>query len=100
MTALLADKLCGLLDASLAAWRIAGKARRDEAGAIIVNAAGKSIRIAAAAPGTPFRWTVTTPDRTRGAASVVGVLRAVRSAIDPQYSPMRLRVAPSSAEAT
>jgi hypothetical protein len=95
VTSAVAEKLHELLAASLPAWRIAGEVWREADGGIVVAAGGQSIRITAAPAGTPFRWMVAGPERTRGAASVVGVLRAVRSAIDPEYAPVRLRIAPS-----
>ena len=33
----------------------------------------------------PFRWMVAEGERTRGATSVAGLLRAVRAAVDPGY---------------
>lgn len=95
MTSAVAERLHELLAASLPAWRIAGEVRRGADGGIIVTAGGQSIRITPMQAGTPFRWMVASAERTRGAASVVGVLRAVRAAIDPQYAPVRLRIAPS-----
>lgn len=92
-----ADKLHDLLAASLPAWRVEGQVSRDANGGIAIAARNQAIRITAAPAGTPFRWMVSTSGRTRGAASVVGVLRAVRSAIDPEYAPVRLRIAPAPA---
>ena len=95
MTSTTADRLHDLLAASLPAWRIAGDVQREAGGGIVVTAGDQSLRITAAPTGTPFRWMVTSAERTRGAASVVGVLRAVRTVIDPSYAPVRLRVAPT-----
>jgi hypothetical protein len=89
------ERLYELLDASLPAWRIAGEVRRETDGGIVVTTGGRSMRITPAPAETPFRWMVATTERTRGAASVAGVLRTVRSAIDPDYAPVRLRIAPS-----
>lgn len=83
-----------LLAASLPAWRIAGKVERDAAGAIIIAAGDRCVRITPAPPDLPFRWMVAIGERTRGATSIAGVLRAVRAAIDPTYEPVRLRIAP------
>lgn len=96
MTPATADRLYDLLAASLPAWRIAGDVRREDDGTILISAAHQAIRISVAPAGVPFRWMVAIPERTRGAASVIGVLRAVRSAIDPDYTPVRLRIAPSA----
>lgn len=95
MTSTTADRLYELLTASLPAWRVAGDVRREVDGGIVVTAGDQTLRITAASPGTPLRWMVATNERTRGAASVVGVLRAVRTVIDPSYAPVRLRIAPS-----
>ena len=95
MTAAVEERLHELLAASLPAWRIAGEVRREAHGGIVVAAGGLSICVTAAPAGTPFRWMVAAAGRTRGAASVAGVLRTVRSAIDPDYAPVRLRIAPS-----
>ena len=46
----------------------------------------------AAAPDLPFRWMVTIDDRTRGAISLIAVLRAVRTALDPGYAENRARI--------
>jgi hypothetical protein len=91
-----AERLYELLAASLPAWRIAGDVHREAGGGIVVTAGDLSLRITAAPTGTPFRWMVTGAERTRGAASVVGVLRAVRTVIDPSYAPVRLRIAPTA----
>jgi hypothetical protein len=87
-----------LLAACLPAWRVQGDVQRAADGAIIVTAADKSIRIAPAPPELPFRWMVSIGERTRGAGSIAGVLRAVRSAVDPDYAPVRLRMAPATIE--
>jgi hypothetical protein len=95
VTSTTADRLYELLAASLPAWRVAGDVQCEAGGGIVVTAGDQSLRITAAPMGTPFRWMVTSTERTRGAASVVGVLRAVRTVIDPSYAPVRLRIAPS-----
>jgi hypothetical protein len=86
-------RLQALLEAGLAAWRVAGDVRRD--GSVIVVRAGvDELRIARAAPDLPVRWIVSMGARTRGVTSVVGVLRTVRAVADPGHQPVRLRVAP------
>ena len=42
----------------------------------------------------PFRWMVAEGERTRAVTSVSSLLRNVRSAVDPGYRPVRLRIAP------
>ena len=80
-----------LLAQSLVAWRVAGNVRASE-GAIVIGGA-KNIRIERAPPDMPFRWMVTIDDRTRGAISLVAVLRQVREALDPGYAANRVRIA-------
>jgi hypothetical protein len=96
VTSATAERLHELLAASLPAWRVVGDVRCEADGGILVTAGERAIRVTAAPAGVPFRWMVATAERTRGAASVVGVLRAVRSVIDPAYTPVRLRIAPSA----
>jgi hypothetical protein len=88
------DHLQALLAASLVAWRVPGNARRQD-DAVIVSAREQDIRVARAASGLPFRYTVTVGTRTRHASSVAGLLRVIRGLVDPEYQPVRLRIAPS-----
>jgi hypothetical protein len=83
-----------LLVQSLAAWRIGGEVRREADWVLLIDAGGKHLRISRAPPDLPFRWMLADGERTRGAASVSGVLRHVRLAVDPGYRPVRLRIAP------
>ncbi|HJU32942.1 MAG TPA: hypothetical protein VJ740_15870 [Hyphomicrobiaceae bacterium] len=83
-----------LLAESLSAWRVAGAVRRDARGALLVMVAGKELRITRAAPGLPFRWMVDDGERARTASSVTGLLRHVRTVVDPAYRQVRLRIAP------
>ena len=52
----------------------------------------KSIRVARAPAGLPFRFAVTIGERERMATGVAGVLRLVRGAVDPDHAGVRLRV--------
>jgi hypothetical protein len=52
------------------------------------------LRISRAPADLPFRWMVGEGERTRGATSIAGLLRNVRAAVDPDYRPVRLRIAP------
>ena len=88
------DSVAVLLARSLEAWRISGDVRRDDDGGLHITAAGKHLRIARAPADLPFRWMVSEGERTRGATSVSGVLRAIRTILDPGYRPVRLRIAP------
>ncbi len=87
------DLVRDLLVASLAAWRVEGSVMQ-EGDAVVVLAAGATLRVTRAAPGLPFRWMVARDGRSRGATSVAGLLRAVRAAVDPDHRPVRLRIAP------
>ena len=82
-----------LLAQSLIAWRLDGTVRNPSDGPVLLACNGTDIRVQAAAPDLPFRWMVTINDRTRGAISLIAVLRAVRTALDPNYAASRLRIA-------
>ncbi len=94
MSAKLTDAVHELLVQRLTAWHVAGDVRREADGALLVTAGEKRLRIARAPPDLPFRWMVAEAERTRGAASVSGLMRHVRAAVDPGYRPVRLRIAP------
>jgi hypothetical protein len=87
------EHLRELMKQSLLAWRLAGEVRGADGGAILVSCDNREILIAPAPPDLPFRWTVTIDGRRRTAISVIAVLRQVRTAFDPGYAPMRVRVA-------
>jgi hypothetical protein len=88
------DRVQALLAECLTAWRVSGEVRRD-GDAVLLAACGEVLRVEPAAPGLPFRYTLTRDGRARHATSVVGLLRTVRGVIDPGYQPVRLRVAPT-----
>ena len=89
-----ADVLREFIADSLALWRVAGSVEAGEAPAVaVIRAAGGTIvrieRPAAVdmpAVDIPFRWLVRSAaggaDRTRPCASLVGLLNALRSALD------------------
>jgi hypothetical protein len=81
-----------LLAQSLVAWRVAGSVARASDGALLIGGNGKDIRIERT-PHSMFRWTVTVDGRTRGAISLLAVLRQVREALDPGYAANRARIA-------
>ncbi len=83
-----------LLLQSLRAWRVSGEVAREADGALLVMAGDKRLRISRAPAGLPFRWMVTERARSRGVSSIAGLLRTVRAAVDPDYRPIRLRIAP------
>jgi hypothetical protein len=78
-----------LMAQSLVAWRLAGSVRVSHDATIVISCGTHEICIKPASPGSPFRWIVTIGNRTRGAISIVGVLRQVRAALDPGYATMR-----------
>jgi hypothetical protein len=82
-----------LLTASLLAWRIDGTVVLVANGRLRLVAGDTRIDITAAPADLPFRWMMTDQDRTRGCMSVAGLLRAVRQVLDPNYTPVRVRVA-------
>jgi hypothetical protein len=94
VTSATADRVHALLTASLSAWRVTGEVCRAPDGALLLVAGDARFHIARAPPGQPFRWMVTTGDRTRGVTSVAGLLRVVRSIIDPTHPLTRVRIAP------
>jgi hypothetical protein len=91
------DVVVELLRESLAAWRVAAIVTRNADGSVEVRAQAQAqatrLLIARAPPGLPFRWLVSTDDRQRGATGIAGLLRSVRSAIDVNYRPIRVRIA-------
>ncbi len=82
-----------LMTQSLLAWRLAGDVCGANDGSVLVFCDNHEICIAPAPPDLPFRWTVTIDGRRRTAISVIAVLRQVRTALDPGYAAMRVRVA-------
>jgi hypothetical protein len=92
MTAAPSELLCELLAQSLLAWRIAGEARPEGGGAILVSGEGRRILVKPAPADLPFRWLVAVDGRERPAISVVAVLRQVREALDPGYAIRRVRI--------
>lgn len=88
------EALLALVASSLAMWGRSGSARQDEAGNIIVESEAHVVRIARTAPGVPFRWSLTIDGRERVASSVTGLLRVLRSSLDPDFRPSRVRIAP------
>jgi hypothetical protein len=95
VTAAVLHRLHLLLDESLRAWQIPGEVVRDEAGGIVVTAKDARVAVTPAPEGVPFRWVVKIGGRTRTAMSVAGVLGIVRQVVDPNYRPLRVRIAPA-----
>lgn len=80
-----------LLTQSLAAWGAAGRVEQTGGEAVIIGAT-RCIHIEPAARSSMFRWMVTIDGRTRGAISLLAVLRQIRRALDPDYAASRVRV--------
>ena len=72
---------------------MAGTVERAGDGALVIGGSSKHVRIDRAPPHLMFRWMVTVDGRTRGAISLVAVLRQVREALDPDYAANRVRIA-------
>jgi hypothetical protein len=87
------DHLRELMTQALLAWRLTGEICDTGDGAVLVSCEKHDIRIERAPPGVPFRWVVTIDGRRRTAISLIAVLRQVRTALDPGYATMRVRVA-------
>lgn len=87
------ETVAELLAQSLAAWSSGGEVERAGPGVFLIGTVPRAIRIERASSGLPFRWMVTVAGRRRGAASLVGVLRQLRQAIQPDYAGIRLRIA-------
>lgn len=88
------ERLHELMTQSLLAWRLTGSAQRTSDGAILVSCREHSIGIEPTASDLPFRWIVIIDNRSRGAISLLAVLRQVRAALDPGYTTTRARIAP------
>ena len=97
------DQLVALLRGSLAVWGIAGGAEAAGGVAIIRTAGGDALAIArAAGPDGMPGWRVTTLSGVAAAGpgrfhpSVVGLLRDLHSALDPDWPVSRLVIAPTA----
>lgn len=94
MTGRSPDVVHTLMVQSLRVWHVAGDVERLADGALLLTAGETKLRITRAGDALPFRWMVGHGDRMRGATSIAGLLRVVRTAVDPGYRPGRLRIAP------
>lgn len=86
------ESALALLRESVALWSEDGSVERPQPSTFIVTASSLTLRIERAATGLPFRWMVTNDARQRGASSIVGVLRHLRAALEPDYAGHRVRV--------
>ena len=85
-----------LIRISLAMWATAAIADVEADGRLCLALDdGTRIRVGRAPAGIPFRWMVTTSaGRERPASSVTGLLRVLRSTLDPAWQPGRARIVP------
>jgi hypothetical protein len=88
------EHLHELMTQSLLAWRLTGSVHGTSDGAIVVSCQEHNIRIEPTASDLPFRWIVIIDNRSRRAISLVGVLRQVRTALDPGYATTRALISP------
>ena len=93
MTAEVPETLATLLRESLAAWGVAGAVSRAGDGSLQLSAGQVRLAIVRARRDLPFRWMVVSNERSRGASGIAGLLRTVRAAVDPNYRPIRVRIA-------
>ena len=86
--------LLALVRISLAMWGVAATVDVASDGRLnIAHDDGSSLAVGRAPAGIPFRWMVTTSaGRERPASSVTGLLRVLRSTLDPEWRPGRARV--------
>ena len=89
-------RVLALLRVSLASWGIAATIASEPDGRWLIKPDGQpAVRVGRAPPGIPFRWLVAIgPGRWRPASSVAGLLRILRSTLDPAWRPGRARVLP------
>jgi hypothetical protein len=92
--ALLEKAIATLLARSLEAWGVGGEVACEPGRVLVVTVSAKRLRITRATGELPFRWMIADGARTRGATSVAGLLRGLRAIVDPDYRPVRLRIAP------
>jgi hypothetical protein len=93
-TALLETAVTTLLARSLEAWGVDGEVGCEAGGVLVLAVGGKHLRVSRAPAELPFRWMVDDGARTRGVTSIAGLLRSLRAIVDPDYRPVRLRIAP------
>ena len=93
MSGIAQEMVCELLAQSLLTWRLKADVRAPEDGSLLITCNDIAIRVQPAAPDVPFRWMVTVDGRSRGAISLIAVLRQVRAALDPGYATSRVRIA-------
>ena len=93
MSAAVPDCVVVLLQESLAAWRVRAVIRRSPDGSLELCAADVLLTIARAPDGLPFRWLVGEPQRRRPVSGLPGLLRTLRTAVDPGFRPLPVRIA-------
>ena len=85
-----------LIRVSLAIWGVSATVDVEPDGRLCLTLDdGSVVRIGRAPAGIPFRWMATTSaGRERPASSVTGLLRVLRSTLDPAWQPGRARIVP------
>lgn len=92
MSGVTIELLRELLTQSLTTWGASGRVEQTDGKAVIIGGT-RRIHIEPAAKSSVFRWMVTIDGRTRGAVSLLAVLRQVHRALDPDYTASRVSVA-------
>ncbi len=89
-----AAHVLALIRASLAVWEVAATVGAEPDGRWLITPDDQPpAHVGRAPPAIPFRWLVTTAaGRERPASSVAGLLRILRSTLDPNWRPGRARV--------
>lgn len=82
-----------LIRASLALWGVDAAVSVGAGGLIGIVHSSATMGIDRAPAALPFRWLVTIGARQRAASSATGLLRVIRSELDPSWRPGRVRIA-------
>lgn len=86
------EALAALVSESLRLWRVAGRVEPAADGFALALADGRRLAVRRVADDDLFGWRVTLDGgRERPAASALGVLAALRGALDPEPDAARLR---------
>jgi len=89
------DRLVELIRVSLAIWGVAATVDVEPDGGLRLTLDdGSGVRVGRAPEGIPFRWMVRVNNRERPASSVTGLLRVLRSTLDPEWRAGRARIVP------
>ncbi|MGE0699191.1 MAG: hypothetical protein AB7O57_08870 [Hyphomicrobiaceae bacterium] len=90
-------RVAALVRASLALWRVDATLALAVDGSLTITAHELPVIVVSRAPpAIPFRWLISRGGRDRPASSVAGLLRVLRSTLDPSWRGGRARVVPLS----